>query len=104
MRPGDRERLFCPKCGVQGAYDCTGEGDWVCSTHFDAGGCKGFISPLRERDLQGVELARLTLEVERLRAIVHQLLHVDAERCDSCGLPWTAPNNRCAGHARDTKE
>jgi hypothetical protein len=68
-----KERMFCPKCGEATAYDCTGEGDWICSSRYNPdnthnpAGCQGFISPLRERDLQAKELIRLRLENEQLR-------------------------------------
>lgn len=63
-----KERLFCPRCGRDGAYDCSGEGDWVCGDENCAiDKSRPWISPLRERDLQGHELARLRLENEQLR-------------------------------------
>jgi hypothetical protein len=61
------ERLFCPTCGGEGVYDASGEHDWMCPA------CLEFVAPLRERDLQGDELIRLTLENERLRAVIRQL-------------------------------
>lgn len=62
------ERLFCPYCGGE-AWDCTGERDFVCRNE-----CRGgFVSPLRERDLQGTELIRLQLENERLKDAIRRM-------------------------------
>jgi hypothetical protein len=66
------ERLFCSYCGHDGAYDCTGEGDWVCGNEtcdhsVGRGHRYPFISPLRERDLHATELIRLRLENHQLR-------------------------------------
>ncbi len=65
------ERLFCPHCGQATAVLITGEGDYSCEnaqcTQF-----KELISPLYERNLQGQELIRLTLENERLRAVLRE--------------------------------
>lgn len=69
-----KERLFCPECGRSGAYDSTGEGDFVCITWREPNGCEAFISPLRERDLQGKELIRLRLENEQLRLALQAAL------------------------------
>jgi hypothetical protein len=89
------ERVFCPHCGKSGAYDCTGEDDWVCATHFDHGGCKGFIRPLHERDLQGAELVRLRMENEQLRLALQRALESATKRdavdpiADNTGKPST---------------
>jgi hypothetical protein len=58
------ERLFCPHCGGE-ARDISGEHDYACVKQ--CGPRTGFIAPLRERDLQGLELIRLRLENEQLR-------------------------------------
>lgn len=67
-----KERLFCPKCGGADVYDATGERDYICPSCWRR--TEGvFVSPLRERDLQGQELIRLQLENERLKEIIRQL-------------------------------
>jgi hypothetical protein len=62
------EKLFFPRCGREGAYDCTGEGDWVCRDDAcaKANSRNPFDAPLRERDLNQQELVRLRLENARL--------------------------------------
>jgi hypothetical protein len=70
-----KERMFCPRCGRDGARDVTGENDWFCASHGKPDDCgASFISPLRERDLQGKELIRLRLENEQLRIALQAAL------------------------------
>ena len=68
-----KERIFCPHCGKDGAYDATGEDDWFCSDKACAER-HSFISPLFERDLQGKELIRLRMENEQLKTALRMAL------------------------------
>ena len=61
-----KERLFCPQCGGDKVYDCTGEQDFWCPD------CRKLVEPLWERQLQGEEMIRLRLENEQLKEIVRR--------------------------------
>jgi len=51
---------------------------------------------IRRLEAEDAELTRL-IEAERARLAA-------LGPCDHCGLPFTTPNNRCAGHVLESDE